>query len=141
MKTKKLNTKFHQNIAKIFYAIAKIDKVVERQEIEALKKVVKEEWLLIDETLDAFGTDTAYQIEIVFDWLYSKNATAEDCVEDFIEYYHNHLFFFSDEIKQLIIYTGTKITDAFASKNKSELILLDKLRIELSQQFSKYNNI
>lgn len=141
MKTKKLNTKFYQNIAKLFYAIAKIDKVVERQEIETLKEIVKEEWLQIDETLDAFGTDTAYQIEIVFDWLYSKNATAEDCFEDFVEYYHNHLFFFSTEIKQLIMNTATKIANSFAGKNKSELILLAKLRIEFNHQFSKYDTV
>lgn len=138
MNSKKLNTTFYQNIAKIFYAIAKVDRIIKKKEIEALKKIVKDEWLQIDEDFDVFGTDTAYQIEIVFDWLQSKDATSENCYEDFIEYYHNHSSSFSKEIKKLIMSTSTKIASAFACKNKSELILLTKLRLEFNLLLLKH---
>lgn len=129
MKTKKLNIKFYQNIAKVFYAIAKCDNVINENEIKTLKKVVKEKWLMIDETFDFFGTDTAYQIEIVFDWLHSKNVSSDDCFSDFIEYYHNHTYFFTNDIKNLVLETSNLIADAFKGKNKSELILLSKLNL------------
>jgi len=132
MKTKKLNIKFYQNIAKIFYAVAKSDNVININEIKALKKVVKDKWLMIDETFDVFGTDTAYQIEIVFDWLYSKNATSEDCFSDFVEYYHNHHYFFTDQIKNLITETSKRIANAFRGTNTTEQIILKKLELELN---------
>ncbi|CAM1344730.1 hypothetical protein [Tenacibaculum amylolyticum] len=133
MSTQKLNIKFYQNIGKVFYAVAKSDNAVDTKEIEVLKKIVKEKWLAVDETFDVFGTDTAYQIEIVFDWLYSKNATSDDCYADFIEYYHNHSFFFTREVKKLIMETSSSIAGAFAGKNKSELMLLARLSLEFNQ--------
>lgn len=133
MSRQKLNIKFYQNIGKVFYAVAKSDNVVEAKEIEILKKIVKEKWLAVDETFDVFGADTAYQIEIVFDWLNSKNATSDDCYADFIEYYHNHSFFFTREVKKLIMETSSSIASAFAGKNKSELILLARLSLEFNQ--------
>lgn len=134
MKTRNLNTTFYQNIAKVFYAVAKADTVVTPKEVKTLKSVVKETWLQVDETFDIFGTDTAYQIEIVFDWLYSKDATSEDCYEDFIAYYQNHSYFFSEEIKSLILDTSGKIASSFAKKNKSELIILAKLSLLFQSQ-------
>ncbi|MFY7670239.1 hypothetical protein ACOSP6_04060 [Tenacibaculum sp. MEBiC06402] len=136
MKTKNLNVTFYQNIAKIFYAIAKADNIVAPEEVKTLKKVVKENWLQVDETFDIFGTDTVYQIEIVFDWLYSKNATSADCYEDFIEYYQNHSYFFTPEIKALILDTSGKIASSFSQKNKSELILLGKLSVEFKKEIA-----
>lgn len=128
METRKLNVKFHQNIAKLFYAIAKSDHVINANEIKTLKTVVKEKWLMIDETFDIFGTDSAYQIEVVFDWLHSKEATAEDSYNDFIEYYHNHNYLFNSEVKKLILETSNQIANAFGEKNKSEV--LNKYNIE-----------
>lgn len=133
MHTKNLNIKFYQNIAKIFYAVAKSDGSITTEEIKALKRVVKENWLEVDETFDVFGTDTAYQIETVFDWLHSKEASAEDCYSDFIEYFHYHPYLFTSEIKRLIMETSSKIASSFAGKNKSELILLARLSLEFNQ--------
>ena len=136
MNTKNLNITFYQNIAKIFYAVAMVDNIVVPEEVKTLKKVVKENWLQVDETFDVFGTDTVYQIEIVFDWLFSKNATSADCYEDFIEYYQNHSYFFTPEIKALILDTSGKIASSFAQKNKSELILLGKLSVEFKKEIA-----
>lgn len=131
METKKLNIKFYQNIAKVFYAVAKVDHIIHVNEVKVLKKVVKDKWLMIDETYDVFGTDTAYQIEIVFDWLYSKSATANDCFEDFIEYYHNHTHFFTDQVKKLIVETCNLVANAFRGTNKLELLMIEKLETTL----------
>lgn len=136
MNTKNLNITFYQNIAKIFYAVAKADNIVAPEELKVLKKVVKENWLQVDETFDVFGTDTVYQIEIVFDWLFSKNATSEDCFNDFVEYYQNHSYFFTTDIKALIIETSGKIASSFAQKNKSELVVLAKLNVEFNKEIA-----
>ncbi|WP_299766979.1 hypothetical protein [uncultured Tenacibaculum sp.] len=131
METNKLNIKFYQNIAKVFYAVAKADHVIHVNEVKVLKKVVKDKWLMIDETYDVFGTDTAYQIEIVFDWLHSKNATADDCFDDFVTYYYNYPYFFTSQVKKLIIETCSLIANAFRGTNKSELLIIEKLETTL----------
>lgn len=136
MKINNSKIKFYQNVAKLFYAVAKSDNIVTKKEIKTLKKAVKEKWLQVDETFDVFGTDTAYQIEIVFDWLHGKDATAEDCYADFIEYYYNHPYFFTSEIKRLIMETSGKIASSFSGKNKSELILLARLSLEFNHVVS-----
>ncbi|NGY36599.1 hypothetical protein FQU23_003625 [Flavobacterium sp. XN-5] len=46
-----------------------VDKTVQKEEIEKLKELVQKEWLPVEDSSDIFGSDSAYQIEIVFDWL------------------------------------------------------------------------
>lgn len=130
MKTKKLNITCYQNIAKVFYAVAKIDSAIKHKDIEILKKIVKKQWLQIDETIEVFGVDTAYQIEIVFDWLHSKNANADNCIKDFLGYYQNHSSFFSKEIKDLIMNTAQQISIYFEAKNNPKSLVLDTLQLE-----------
>ncbi len=69
----KLNLNFYQQLGKLFYAVADSDNNIQQDEINKLKKVVREEWLPIEDSVDEFGTDAAYQIEIVFDWLLENN--------------------------------------------------------------------
>ena len=84
---KKMTQRFYQNLGKLCYAIAVCDGVVKPIEFEKLKTLVKELWLDVDDIEDVFGTDAAYQIEIVFDWLNNEDLLdAEMCFEDFINY-------------------------------------------------------
>lgn len=61
--------RFYRELSKIFYAVAASDKTIHTKETLVLKKIVQQEWLNWDDTSDSFGTDSAYQIKIVFDWL------------------------------------------------------------------------
>lgn len=130
---KALNIRFYQNIAKLFYAIAASDKVVREEEFNALKKLVKQEWLSVDDTEDAYKTDAAYQIEIVFDWLTFKDADADACFNSFIAYKNEHRYFFTKELNALIIKTAGIIAASFSGQNKSELVMLSKLALELKK--------
>lgn len=133
---KKLNTNFYQNVAKIFYAIAAVDKVIDEEEFTALKKLVKKEWLAVDESEDEYNTDAAYQIEVVFEWLQLKGLDAYNCYNEFIEYKNEHSYFFTEQLNSLIMKTAEKIANAFAGKNKSELIMLAKLDLHLKVKTS-----
>ena len=68
--------RLYQNIGKLCYAIAAIDRVIKEQEINTLNKIVQKEWLSLDDFEDDFGTDAAYQMEIVFDWLLAHSPSA-----------------------------------------------------------------
>lgn len=132
MKTKKKMTiQFYQNLGKLFYAIAAVDGNVRPVEFDKLKAFVKKQWLGIDDLEDTFGTDAAYQIEIVFDWLNEEELNGKACFKDFVNYKKSQSHLFTQDIRRLILKTASKIAYAFSGINKSELIMLAKLDIEL----------
>lgn len=131
---KKMTLKFYRNLGKLFYAIAATDGTVRPIEIEKLKTFVKEHWLDIDDIEDVFGVDAAYQIEVVFDWLnYDEEMDVDACYNDFVVYKNKQIYLFNDEVKKLILKTGSGIAHAFSDINKSELILMAKLDMELKK--------
>ena len=131
---KKMTLKFYQNLGKLFYAIAASDGSVREAEFEKLKILIKEQWLAIDAIEDVFGTDAAYQIEVVFDWLNrDEEFDSESCYDDFVSYKNSQSHLFTEEVKRLILKTASSIAYAFAGINKAELIMLAKLDLELKK--------
>ncbi len=122
---------FYQNLGKLFYAVAMADKKVVPKEIEKLKEDVRKYWLPVDEIEDEFGADAAYQIEIVFDWLQQEEKESQLYFDEFIDFFKEHPSKFNAHIKQLIWRTADGIASSFSGKNKSELILLAKLKLLL----------
>ncbi|MCR8667566.1 hypothetical protein NO995_07730 [Aestuariibaculum sp. M13] len=132
--TKKLTHTFYQNLGKLFYAIAASDNQVRQTEFNKLKALVKSNWLDMDPLVDEFGTDAAYEIEIVFDWLNAQQAlNVNTCFNDFVTYKNAQPHLFTPEGKKLILKTAHAVADAFSGINKSELILLAKLDLELKK--------
>ncbi|MDC8003771.1 hypothetical protein POV27_06895 [Aureisphaera galaxeae] len=129
MTTEELQLSFYQEIGQLFYAVAAADKVVRKSEYDALRKIVKDEWMSLDYYKDSFGADAAFQIEVVFDWFDYEQMNANECFKSFREFYKDYKELFTPERKQLIIKTAHAIAGAFAGKNKSELILLTKLTL------------
>ena len=75
--------RFYEHLGRVFYCIAAVDKIVQKVEIERLKEIVKNEWLPLENTLNEFGDDTAYQIEIVFDWLVENDWSIGKVIPNF----------------------------------------------------------
>ena len=59
----------YEKLGHLFYAVAFADGTIESAEIKKLKETVKERWLQAEESNDEFGSDAAFQIISVFDWL------------------------------------------------------------------------
>jgi uncharacterized tellurite resistance protein B-like protein len=124
---------FYQNLGELFYAVAAADGIVREAEYKELTRFVEEEWKTIDAYEDAFGTDAAYQISIVFEWFDYEGMDANDCFESFSNYYKEHTKLFSEKRKKLILKTAQKIADSFSGINKSELIMIAKLQLLLKK--------
>jgi hypothetical protein len=125
---------FYQNLGKLFYAIAAADNVVEEVEFNVLKETVKNKWTTVDPVDDDFHSDAAYQIETVFDWLNHEGfSDSETCFREFIDFKEEHPSLFTKDIRSLIIKTASKIASSVADINKSELMLVAKLSIELKK--------
>lgn len=125
---KKPQLLFYQKMGELFYAVAAADKVVRKEEYETLKKMVLEKWRNLDDYEDPFHTDAAHQIEIVFDWFDYEQLDANDCFDSFADYKKENPKLFTAERKDLIFKTANAIANSFAGKNKSELIMLTKLK-------------
>ena len=136
MKTTKkhFTLKFYQNLGILFYAIAAADNDVQSAEFDKLKTILKEQWLAIDTIEDAYHSDAAFQIEIVFDWLNAEdNLNTKGCFETFVDFKNEHKHLFTPEVKQLILKTAGAIAASFSGKNKSELMMLAQLDMELKK--------
>lgn len=126
-------THFYEHLGKVFYCLAAVDKTVRKEEIEQLKQIVRTEWLPLENTFNEFGDDTAYQIEIVFDWLVENEWNFEMALVDFRIFRKEHQSLFSPQIDALILKTAQAIVTSFSGKNKSERILLSQLTTILSK--------
>jgi hypothetical protein len=125
---------FYQQLGKLFYSVASVDKTVRKEEIAQLNEIVKKEWLPIENSFSEFGDDAAYQIEIVFDWLVETRWNIGKILPDFESFKKEHPSLFSPQINDLILKTAKAITNSFSGKNKSESVLIEKLRGILYQE-------
>ena len=118
-------TLFYQNLGELFYAIASADGAVEATEIETLKMVVKQGWS---------HSNNANVIVVMFDWLHDEKAfESEVCFNNFLSYMKTNKVLFTPKTKALVLQTANAIASRFSGRNKSELILLAKLDIELKK--------
>lgn len=126
--SEEIGRQFYQNLGKLFYAIAMADKNVRPKEESRLQQDVRKYWLEMDDLNDEFGTDAAYQIEIVFDWLKNEEKDSETYYEEFEDFYKEYPSKFDAATRSLILRTCNDIASSFAGRNKSELILLARLQ-------------
>ncbi len=127
--TEKPEILFYQNIGQLFYAIAAADKVVRKAEYDALKTMVLNHWKKFEEDQAYYQEPVAYQMEVVFEWFDYEQMDAQDCFDSFSDYAKDNPKVFSKEKKKLIVKTAEAIASSFAGKNKSELIMLTKLKM------------
>ncbi|TDN87988.1 hypothetical protein DET49_110120 [Salegentibacter sp. 24] len=132
MKPQVLTEEFYKYIGKLCYAIAASDKVVRVEEMKTLKELVQEKWVPINNSKDEFGTDQAYKIEMIFDWLKENDPDAGWAFNQFKEYKKENNHIFTPDINRLIWETADAIAASFSGKNKSEVIMLSKLKALLN---------
>jgi hypothetical protein len=119
---------FYQNLGKLFFAFAAIDNSVRPEELNKLINIVTKKWM----PLKNFDENSKNAIINTFRWLQKDNEyNAETCFRSFIDYMHSHKLLFNKNINTLILKTASEITSSFSGQNKSEVILLAKLDIEL----------
>lgn len=120
--------KLYENLGKLFYAVADADDVIHKEEIDALKNIVEKDWVKVDDLHDEFGTDAAYLIEIMFDWLDENRPPAYQAFYEFKDFKDDNENYFTPDIKALILKTAESIAISFEGKNNKEKQMLSKLR-------------
>jgi len=121
----------YQLLGRIFFAAAQADNVIREEEIATLKVVVNDVWLDAEDTFDEFNSDSAHQIEIVFDYLLENDGVVEDVIGELHDFKRIHRSLFTPELIELIMNTVYKIVSSYAKRNKSELVFISRLRMAL----------
>lgn len=124
---------FYQNLGKLFYAVAFADKQVRDEEFSRLQVCVLDYWLDYDDLLDVFGSDAAYIIEAVFEGVEAFEEPAAAMFDAFVSYKREHPQLFTERAKVLILETARAIANSFSGMNKSELVMLGTLKLELQK--------
>ncbi|RMB64113.1 hypothetical protein EAX61_01685 [Dokdonia sinensis] len=124
---------FYQNLGKLFYAIAFADKRVRDEEFSKLQLCVLEYWLDYDDLLDTFGSDASFLIEIVFEGVEAFEEPADSMYDAFVTYKREQPHLFTEKANKLILETASAIARSFSGLNKSELVMLGKLKLELER--------
>lgn len=118
---------FYQLLGRLFYNVAQVDGSIREEEYNAVKDAVKYEWEDLEDTFDSFGSDSAFQIEFVFDYLFDNDLEVDGVLHDLKEFKAKNPSLFTDKLNDRIIHTCSMVADAVAGKNKSELIFLTEL--------------
>jgi hypothetical protein len=129
LNSQKIGIELYENLGKLFFAMASIDGTVHTKEVDYLRSFIRSYWLDIDAVEDEYGSDAAFRIETTFDWLLEYVKRPEDCFEAFKEFYKDHVQIFTPAIKRLTLDTANAMANAYAGKNKAELILLSRIEI------------
>lgn len=128
----KSKDKLDDYLGKLFYAIAIADKKIHSKEIETLNKVIKEKWPASEQDSVISLSGSQNQILNTFSQLQKIEADRETCFLEFRMYFIERPYLFTNELRIKIWDTAQLIANSFATKNKSELILLAKLKTLLN---------
>ena len=127
----KPKNKLLENLGKLFYAVAVADKKIEEEEIAALKTNILQRWDSPDSKPNGLELDGHQEIFTIFKELQNTRAVSEICFTQFQEFFNEHKQLFNEELRKLIWDTSQDIASSYAKKNKSEIIVLAKLKMLL----------
>jgi hypothetical protein len=133
MKTKYTQAFYHK-LGYLFYSVASADGKVVREERDILHKMVIEDWLDLEHSNDEFGTDNAYQIEVLFDFLTERSFPSDRAFEVFEQFFKANLEMFSEDVVDRIYHTSERVATGFHSKNKAELNALTRIHLLLGRE-------
>lgn len=123
--------KYYNELGKLLYAVANVDGNIHAKEIREVHKVVKEELMQLDSSMDDFDTDAAFFTEFEFDYLREENTTSSEELLDSFKDYIDNTPELTTGMKKAARYAAQRIAESFAGVNKKEKEFLLKLDVVL----------
>lgn len=124
----------YPKLGHLFYAVAFADGKIESAEIKKLEKTVKGRWLQAEESNDEFGSNAAFQIISVFDWLAAEQISGDKAYDAFAGFLRKNREGIDAAMKNNILQTAVDISLAFRGENKDEHALMENLKKLLSKK-------
>ena len=117
---------FYKSLSYLFYSIAASDKNIVSKEKRKIIELVEKYWSVKKDDLDS---KTLIYSELKK--LIGSKFNKEIAFDNFKDYYQNNSAVFSFELRKNIMDSAYEIANAFAKRNKSEVIILSKLHLIL----------
>ncbi|CAM1368651.1 conserved hypothetical protein [Tenacibaculum sediminilitoris] len=117
----KFTEEFYTSIANLFYAVSMADKNMTVEEKKSIVKRVEKNWSTSGNKSDS---------ELIYETLRGlirEKITSEEAFESFKKYYLAHQNEFSTKVTHDLLAASHEISNSYARKNKSELIILARL--------------
>ena len=126
------NTYTHiYEVSKLFYAIAISDSRLHDVEKELVKSAITD-YRSFSEPSDQFNTDHNVKSEEIIQRIHQENLGAWELFDGFEKYYTDNKTEFSDAINQWIITKANEIASSYARQNKSEIVMIARIRLLLN---------
>lgn len=113
----------------LFYAIVSVDNRINPKELEPIKRYLEKKQFPVNDNNDA-----PEKIWNKFDIMLHLKTPAYAAFKEFTSYKQSHELEFTNELKKWIWQIADEITYSFAGKNKSEVIILSKLKSILQRK-------
>lgn len=118
----------YRSLGYLFYSIAACDRSIIQSEIEAMKRMVEEHWLVEDRSYDDLGVESARYIDVAFDHALEQRMTAKSAYARFESDQLREPQRFDGWTKSLILRTAVEIAKASGSVNGSEATSIGELQ-------------
>jgi|GEM_PF-250144 len=118
----------YRSLGYLFYSIAGCDRSIIRSEIEALKRMVQEHWLVYDTSYDELGVGSARYIDLTFDQALEQRLAYKEAYAIFERDQLKEPHRFDGWTKSLILKTAMEIAKASGSVNRSEVAQIGDLQ-------------
>lgn len=117
----------YRSLGYLFYSVAWCDRNLIQAEIDSLKRMVKEHWLVVDRNYDDLGIESAQYIEVTFDHAMDIRMPAKEAYRIFEEAQTQDPDRFDKKTKELILLSAMEIAAASGSVNRSEAACINEL--------------
>ncbi len=124
----------YRSLGYLFYSIAGCDRSIIQAEIDTLKRMVQEHWLIDDRSYDDLGIESARYIDVTFDHALEQRMSPKAAFARFAEEQMNEPGRFDGWTKSLILRTAVEIAKASGSVNRSEASRIGELQKLLGSQ-------
>ena len=119
--------KFYAELGHLLYAVAAVDGGIHSKETATMKRVVAEQLVPQEATMDHFGTDQAFITEFEFDVMVDRGDPPEEAFNSFLTYFSQHKQRIPMEQKELILRAAQVVAHAFHGVNAKEHRMLSEL--------------
>jgi hypothetical protein len=123
---------FYSQVGNLLYSISASDGDIRQKEIGAIKNIVKEKLLKIEDSEDEFGTDAAYFTEFRFDYCIDNLVDPNDAYADFLEFFKENSNSIKKPLRTFLLKISEEVAASFGGINKPEHLFLKKLEKDLS---------
>lgn len=130
---------FYAEVGKLLYALAKADGNITQEEIKEIHQMVIKDLVPLETSTDEFGTDSAFYVEMEFDFLNENFVEPDQAFNSFVDYVDEHYTAFDNKLKEAVFNVANTLTQRFHETNIQDHYMIERLKKVLhlnSEEFS-----